>query len=142
MALVIKYHLRAHLKSSSVAKFATQFLRACCVLVFPSLSRWSDPPPFPVHLTTPASSWFLPPHDSSLLFSPLLSLIQHQFTHSASPLCFTVKVSKGESLTDPVTTVLADVSGEANHRSLASFQMAAFEQVFTWGGGSCLHGTN
>lgn len=35
-----------------------------------------------------------------------------------------------------------EVSGKASHRSLASLQMAVFEQMCTWGGGSCLHGTN
>ena len=108
VALVIQYPLRVWPQFSSGARFVINFLRACCLLVFPSHPPWTDFTPFPpVHLTNPASSWFLLPHDSSSLLSPFLSLIQHQSTHSASALCLTVKVSRGDNLTGPITTALA-----------------------------------
>lgn len=132
---MIQYQFRAQLQSLSVAKFVTQFLLRAepALRLFLHSSRTADQLPY----------FPCPPHGSCkvsfrasclLLVSLCLSLTQYQFTPSASPLCLTLNVLKEESLTGPVTTVLAEGlrGGQSvGHRPV--FRWLPLEQVFAPG---------
>lgn len=70
----------------------------------------------------------LPP-DSSLLLCLCFPPVQPHFTHSASPLCVTLEVSKAEGLTGPCTTVLANGLGRGQFLPLPDFRQLPLEHV-------------